>query len=110
MNTNYKLPYFVQWGPLVSDITTLKRPVQDAVVLLEPRKVSMARMKSMNETSLQDCGACQNGNHGEAYYGKHGAMTTPSWPCLQQNCRCNLFKKGSPQYYKVVGEYFGSQE
>ena len=27
-------------------------PIQDAVVLLEPRKVSMARMKSMKDTSL----------------------------------------------------------
>ena len=67
MNASYKLPYCFsgfQWSP-----TLLKRhPVQDAVVLLEPRKVSMARMKSMKDTSLPGL----VGQTWGAYYGKPG--------------------------------------
>lgn len=33
-------------------VSNISVPIQDAVVLLEPRKVSMARMKSMKDTSL----------------------------------------------------------
>lgn len=50
-------------------------PIQDAVVLLEPRKVSMARMKSMKDTSLfpgRLWGLSQKGNLGSGAYGKPG--------------------------------------
>ena len=133
MNASYKLPYCfsgVQWSP-----TLLQRPIQDAVVLLEPRKVSMARMKSMKDTSLFQClwGLSQKETWRAELMGNMAGRRVlcflyPVWSILWFNhhsferpflhhyghaeeriCRCNLNQKGV-LILKVLGKYFGSQE